>query len=326
MISFIFVINLNVNAQIIKSENDKIEFIGLENWTIQMIKDSSAIHAPNRAVGSCAIDLISIGFADACVEKYFEDGQYYTVVTILEPQYKDYVCYKSNFTDTLFNILEWEKGVTLFKKHPMEFQYSVINYGYILTNQIDSTKVKLPDWIDNSIIEEFWEFFKYHNKIEDKELALWILNNDGNYKNRIIATALLANFYSNNLTWWTLVDALRDNNPKVSTTAKQVLMALSNNIEKNINWHPVLHSIRHLLDGTNLFSFKTALKVLTKTNISPELSREIFKNGGKLILAYLKANHNEERDTAYNFLKTISGEDFGYDSKKWLNWINNLRQ
>ena len=54
--------------------------------------------------------------------------------------------------------------------------------------------------------------------------------------------------------------------------------------------------------------------------------QSIFKNkdGGTLLLAYLKANRQQERDRAHNLLVQLDGADFGFDELKWSNWIKSL--
>ena len=54
------------------------------------------------------------------------------------------------------------------------------------------------------------------------------------------------------------------------------------------------------------------------------LKRLIVKSKGYLILSYLKANHQEERELAYRFLTNATGKDFNYDVVKWEDYIVSL--
>jgi len=48
------------------------------------------------------------------------------------------------------------------------------------------------------------------------------------------------------------------------------------------------------------------------------------QTNGYLILSYLKANHEIEKNLAHDFLVNITGKDFGYNIAKWENYLVNL--
>ncbi len=91
-----------------------------------------------------------------------------------------------------------------------------------------------------------------------------------------------------------------------------------------MDWAPATLSLRALLDGTNLFAFVPTVKILTVTKVSPKLAAPLLKDGGALLIDFLKANRQNERDLARGLLVQLAGQDLGYDSVKWLTWIKNL--
>jgi len=48
-------------------------------------------------------------------------------------------------------------------------------------------------------------------------------------------------------------------------------------------------------------------------------------DGATLVIAYLNAHHQDEKEAARQFLRQLSGRDFGYDSERWKAWINGSR-
>ncbi len=58
-----------------------------------------------------------------------------------------------------------------------------------------------------------------------------------------------------------------------------------------------------LLHGTDLFAFQFVLKALAATKVHPALAvRLLGRGGGRLVLAYLHAEHEEPRTLAHEFL------------------------
>lgn len=304
------------HCQIIETPRGKAEVLGLKVLTLQQVLDTLSVKLPGASIDKCATNLKYIGFPEASVKlNLAEEGKFYTVVTLVEPQYANFVKYKEALTDTLAIISDWQPGIEIFKNNHDEFHIGLINYG------IDEILKESSDFAQNFDIEKIrklWEFLSQHSHESNREMAIWILNNDGNYLNRSIAAALLINFSESDLVWWNLMESLRDPDARVSSAGRSVLEYFAENRARNINWQPAIISLHYLINGTNLFAFDTVLKVLTKTNLSEKLfKRLIDKSKGHLILSYLKANHKDERELAYRFLTKLTGKDFGYDATKW---------
>ena len=311
-------------GQIIDTPYGKAEILGLNSWSLHQLLDTLSIKAPGKSIDRCAAILKRIGFPDASVYRYFnKDGKFYSVVTIVEPQFANFIRYKKIPSDTLNELPAWSDGIQFFKNNPMEFQVGLSNYN---SHKFFEDSSKRLQHLNKEKNRELWKFISNHQTEHDKELAIWILNKDGNFINRVIAVSLLINFPESDFVWWNLIDALRDPDARVSTTAMQVLEYFSKNNPRKINWYPSVNSLFYLINGTNLFAFKTVLKVLTITNMSEQLMPKLFsKSNGYLLLSYLKSEHETEKNLAYEFLVKISGKNFRNDQLlKWQDYLKSF--
>jgi hypothetical protein len=83
-----------IRAQIVETPYGKAEVLGLRTWSLQRLLDTLSVKAPDKSIDKCAVDLKQIGFPDAAVRRYFsEKGKFYSVVTVIEPEYASFVKY-----------------------------------------------------------------------------------------------------------------------------------------------------------------------------------------------------------------------------------------
>lgn len=330
---FLFVIALLfsvsvVSAQVVDTPEGKIEFIGLEEWNVDKIKAVMAEKAPNQPLGMCAAVLVNdVGFPSASVLKVRNDNSdNYTIVTLVEPQKAHLLKKKINFPDSLPNNEKWQQGIDIHMKRSIAFQIGLDLYPVFLKGdsvRINKELAEFPAFAEQ--IRAFWQFLKIQNTNADFDLAIWTLNHDGNWRNRMFSAAVLANFADRDLTWWTLLDAHRDSFDSVAAIASKVLSAHSAHTPRKINWTPAIHSIRYMVNGTNVFLFSKTLQILTKTNINPELGKILLKDNSHLLLAHLGAKYKPEAEAAKNFLTHLSGKDFGYEIDKWRQQVKELQ-
>lgn len=322
VISLLFA--LTISAQVVDTPEGKVEFIGLEEWSIEKIKAVMKEKAPNQPLGMCAAVLVNdVGFPSASVIKVRNDNSdNYTIVTLVEPQKAPLLKKKPNFPDSLPNNEKWKQGIDIHMKQSIAFQIGLDLYPVFLKGNKVKLEKELAEFTEFAEqIRAFWQFLKLQNTNADFDLAVWTLNNDGNWRNRMFSAAVLANFAGRDLTWWTLLDAHRDSFDSVAAIASKVLSAHSTHSPRKVNWTPAVHSIRYMVNGTNVFLFTKTLQVLTKTNINPELGKILLKDNSQLLLAHLGAQYKPEAEAAKSFLIHLSGKDYGYEIDRWRQWI-----
>ena len=89
-----------------------------------------------------------------------------------------------------------------------------------------------------------------------------------------------------------------------------------------VEWSGARSPLSAIFGGTNLPAFNSILQVLVVTDIDPEFAQELAHESPDLLLAYAGAEHGPTRIPALNFLKAISGEDFGTNLDAWRAWIS----
>ena len=195
------------------------------------------------------------------------------------------------------------------------------SYPLFKEGKVDSANDYLKRYnVNSNIIEPIWKFLDKHKNKHDLDLALWILNNDSNKNNRLIALTVLSNFDSQENVWWTLMNLQRDKDETLRLLATEILR---NFIKKpiSVNWEPVLPGIKHILCGTNLWAFTNTLEVLEKTNFSRTLNSQILIDCSHLIMSYLHAVHKPTREYAINFIQYLSNNYQLKDPLECEGWL-----
>jgi hypothetical protein len=314
-------------GQVVDTERGRVEFIGLKHWTVTGLIDALRAVEPDRPLHACAAVLTDkLGFPDASVIIYPGEGGMYTVVTVIEPEDSARVRYLRAPGDTMAPVAGWQAAISMFEDDPSVVQMGLLYYGYLLAGKSDSAHsivTDLADYTDPVKVNALWGFLQEHGGRKDRELALRTLTNDGNAANRVIAAALLANSADSDLTWWRLVDALRDPDAQVRSTARDVLFTLSMHVPREVDWEPATGSLRWLLNGTNLFAFTATLDLLRRTRVPQRLTGELLSDNAELLLAYLNAEHEMTRQTAQEFLVQLSGLEYT-TYEQWEHWIGQL--
>jgi hypothetical protein len=61
------------------------------------------------------------------------------------------------------------------------------------------------------------------------------------------------------------------------------------------------------------------------TKIDTALAGPLLGHGGaRLVVAYLRAKHDDQRDLARAFLVGMAGRDLGSDPTSWESWVEHL--
>ena len=312
----------------IETDSVKLEIIGLKRWTIPMIQDSLAVHAPGDSLTSHACAAIlreHLKFADAAVIYYPASAwalpnKGYYAVTVVEPQDSARVRYRTAFRDSQPNRRGWSAPIRVFESENQLFQRAIQDSAFLLGRPGRAITTDLAPALP------LRRFLRSHRSSADLRLALRTLSRDKNATNRAIAAVLLANFAARDSAWWGLAEALRDPDGMVSGTAQQVLSTLAQRAPRPVDWAPVAGTLRAVIDGTNLFVQDNLLDALAATHVAPALAPQLLGGGGDLLVAKLQAEVDAVRGPARRFLVQVSGSNFGDDVSAWQHWIAGRRE
>ncbi|MEP7217876.1 MAG: hypothetical protein ABI876_03115 [Bacteroidota bacterium] len=265
-----------------------------------------------------------------------EHDSVYWVVTVVEPEFSDRVQYLPSPTGTVPIPSDWNDLVAIPQSKRASLNIAVETYHYILSGHHDSTVAEATASMnfqrehnasihpDIKLVESMWKFLGDHNTQQDRATAMQVPANDADEAGRTLATIMLLNFAANDSTWHLLADAERDSSSNVREAARTALMDLVEYMPRHVDWHPAVPTLRHILAGTNLFALMPTLIMLKTTGISHDLASPLLRDNGDLLLGYLQAHHQFEREAAHDFLTAISGRDYGFDADKWGKWISGL--
>ena len=305
-------------AQIVETSKGKVEFIGLEKWTMSMIREKLGYQSTDN-FHFCAADLKSkLGFADASVTLDSENGKMYTIITVVEPERAAQINYKPKPTGSVATPDSWSSLTKLVEERGVLNE--ILDYGSTFKNSIKTEKPLLKD-----ANTTWWKLLQERQSEEDFQIALKVLSEDKEFKNRATAALVLTNFHEREAAWQALMDGVRDKDARVNSASLQSLITLTKYVPRRINWSPVAASIRHILNGTNLFALLHTMKTLLKTNASRKLAKDLLKNGGgRMLLVYLRAENKERKALSRELLARLSGKNLGFDEAGWSKWIDTL--
>ncbi len=172
----------------------------------------------------------------------------------------------------------------------------------------------------------WWRLLQRRQSQRDYESALKTLEEDHDYLHRAVAAMILTNFAHRDAAWLALMEGVRDENAVVNAVCMQALITLAYYVPRRVDWSSAAFSVRHVLNGTNLFALPHVIETLLKTEIESKLAGALLKdNGGRMLLAYLRAKHEKERVLAHRLLVQFRGSDLGFDENPWGTWIASLK-
>jgi hypothetical protein len=312
-------LGLTAYGQVRRSTIGTVEFIGLEQWTPELIQRKLGYQNAD-GLHYCAQDLKAAGFPDVSVVGYMEDGRRYSVVTVLEPSRAHDALYLKEPRGTVRAPAHWSDLRALLQD-PQLLSGAVLDYGRTLP-----TASQNQPWLADGLAQPWWEAARQLDNATDLRNALRVLPNDADPLGRITAAAVLMNFPAEDSAWRALFHGLRDHSENVRTVCFQALNSWATYAPKRVDWNPAQNDIAIILRGTNLFAFPFALKTLTVTHIDATLARKVLRGGGaRLPLAYLMATHGRERELGRGFLIQLRGRDLGDNAEPWRAWISAIR-
>jgi hypothetical protein len=316
--AFAGLVSSTASAQVVRTSTGSVEFLGLEKWTPVEIQERLG-YASSDQLHYCAADLKKLGFPEVAVVGYSEHGYRNAVVTVVEPDRAAEVVYKSQPSQHVSLSADWER-LKKFVKEPGFLEGGVLDYSRSLPGSL----ANLP-WLAEGTPQTWWPALRGYDHEGDFQRARQILDQAEEPEARAVAAIVLMNFASDEAAWRSLVSGLRDRNGLVQATCLQALNSLATYHPRKVDWAPVIPDLIDLLHGTDLFAFQFVLKTLTTTKIDTALAGPLLGHGGaRLVVAYLRANHDEQRDLAHAFLVQIAGRDLGSAPLSWEKWVASL--
>jgi hypothetical protein len=301
--------------QIVDTPKGRVEFVGLRNWDIATIEQRLQYDSPEKLFSNVLHDLTKrLGFAGAHCAVYRQDGRPYKVITVLEPEDAMRVRYLPEPVRQLPTPAAWVELLKIVEER--KFLNTMLDYGSTLKDAITT------ETLMSEADEQWFVLLQERRSEEDFTLALDRLAGDADDKNRVIGAMVLANFGERDSTWRALVGGLRDANEGVRTVCAQTLLSLVNYAPRKIDWSDSTVDFNLLLGGTNLTAYQWVIEILLKTEVSPKLAGPLLQGDAReLLLAYLRASHDHERKIAHDLLARLGEQDFGYDGKRWEEWL-----
>ena len=320
-----------VRGQVVETAKGRVEFVGLKTWTPEMIYTKLGYDSLDK-MHHCAAPLKDkLGFADASVIYYVttladlgDKEKLYTVITVVEPGDAGQVQYKPKPTKSIATPAEWGGfSQAIHQEKIAKVGYELQFYAGTFKNAIHADAARKsplkqsPSW---------WGLLQQLRGKRDYETALKVLSRDEDPRKRRVAAMVLTNFADRDAAWRALMEGVRDGDNGVSQICSSALFTLTRYVPRTVDWSSAGESIRYLLNGTNLFALPHVLRTLSKTGVSTRLAKPLLKNGGgRMLLPYLRAKHEEERTLSHGLLARLSGKDFGYDDARWAAWMASVK-
>ena len=323
------------SSQVIAGPDGPVEFIGLQRWEAQELFGAIQDLAPNLPFHACAALMKQeLGFADAVAMRY-RNGQsddWYTVVVGLEDSAR--VRYSPTGSETVDLPETWQElqaaiGDDLYTLSVVARALPASGY---LSNPESPRRLAEQMGADPESVERVWELTSQADGEEDRRLAHEVLVRDSSSSTRAVATLVLGNFMDDDRSWHALLSSVIDPHPYyvVNRVARSMLEGMHEGMVEGlmtrerdpVEWSGARSPLSAIFGGTNLPAFNSILQVLVVTDIDPEFAQELAHESPDLLLAYAGAEHGPTRIPALNFLKAISGEDFGTNLDAWRAWIS----
>jgi hypothetical protein len=326
VITFLAATASHADSQVVAGPHGPVEFVGLQRWHAPDLLEAIQEIAPDQPLHACAATMKSeLGFPDAAVFIYPESDDWskrYTVIVGVEDSTR--VRYRATGTRAIDLPKRWQE----LKSVAEEDFGTLVLAAEISDSRNDAEKVRESAEVrglDPTALDGIWGLVDALDDEQDRLLAHEVLANDSSWSARATAASVLVNFSAQDGAWHDLVSTLIDPDGRVQTLAGAVLRGLigvERGRSRPVRWESTQEPLMALLKGTNLFAFPTILELLAATEVRPALARQLIRGAPDLLLGYVGAEHEGTRETAIEFLKFVSGEDFGANPEAWSEWMN----
>lgn len=311
-------------GQVIPGPHGPVEFIGLQHWDAQKLFDAIRELDPDRPFHACAAVMKQdLGFADAAAFLYMTgfsaDSERYTVVVGVEDGSR--VRYRPAGSETVALPETWENLKTLIDE-----DMATMDAAARTLHVADDQARGIAEFMgaDPETLARVRDLVGRANGDEDRRLAHEVLARDSSRSARAAATLVLGNFIDDDGAWYALAGSLIDSQARVRTVAGSILEGLIAQGPDPVDWSGAGATLSALFGGTNPFAFIEIVKVLSLTGIDPAFGQQLVRGSPDLLLAHAGAEHERTREPALNFLRAVSGEDFGTDVEAWKGWVDGL--
>ena len=332
---------INAGAQVVEGPSGPIEFVGLKEWSAPELFKALTDLEPDMPFHACAVPMKrDLGFADAAALGYTkiqEDGtrSSYTVVVGVEDdsgvQYRTLGSESIDLPDSWKELQSVVEGNATTLRASMKARFLVLAdpvATQTFAEQQNVSKSAVPALLAKQLgakseyVDEVLTLLEATKEENDFQLALDVLARDASWSARAVATVVLGHFPENEASWHSAAASLVDPHGRVHDVAYVVLDGLvRTNEDRPIRWIKARESLTALFGGTNPFGFNDILKTLVATEVDAEFGLRLLHDEPDLLLAFAGAEHEEFSKPAQDFLRTISGEDFGNDIKAWTEWV-----
>lgn len=310
------------------SPKGRVEVLGLHRWTVKMLQDSIRHYKPGQELhdAACMVTLREkLHFPDADVartESRDPNGvsKSYLVIKVVEPQRVQRVQWDVRERDTYSSLLPDYASVVL----PVTDSSGGVWMGRVLnwlqaSDSASTARLLVGEPpVARVDAERLAQFLREHHSESDRVRAMRVLEKDGFWANRMVATVVLANFGESDDTWRALVRALRDPDVSVRESAKVALRTLP---RRTIDWSQATTDLRLLLGGTNVSATQGVLELLAATSVDPALAPTLLRGNADWVLEHLGVQMPGASYAAHKLLVHFNrGTDLGATREAWGAW------
>lgn len=319
-----------VQAQAVQTTRGTVEFIGLRNWTPETIAARLGYDSPAKLHFCAAVLKEKLGFAEASVIHHVRTvsdpsskEKLYTVTTVVEPADASQVQYKATPTRSLPIPAGWGIFSQVIDQVKIQDLTCELQFYSSIFRAPDRVGAENSPSLDQR--PNWWNALRQLRYTRDLGAASKVLLLDKDPKRRRIAAMVLTNFAERDGAWSALIECLRDSDDGVREICRAALFSLTKYVPRTVDWSGAKRSLRHLLNGTNLFALPQVLRTLSETNISHRLGKPLLRDGGgRMLLPYLNAKHQVERTLSHSVLTKLRGRDLGPDRARWADWLDSI--
>lgn len=311
-----------LSADSYEVQDYKIEFIGLETRSPEELIDFIKAYSSPGEFHPCAATLINkMGFSDAACHLYFNDGQKYIVVKVVEKQYADNVRFLSENKDSMEMVKDYLPIREYVQKSNRYVQAAIMAYPYYLNGAADTVELFLK-WfgLEENDLAPIFGFMADHNRRQDYRTAVQHLKYDRNTENLMPAMLLLMNFPEKDQTWKIFLPYLRYPDPKMRALAGNILETLMKDEVPRINWRSEKKSIYYLLNGTNYFSYDNVLSLLRQSGVNKGLIKRMLPDIKNPMISHLNVEYEPVKAEVISFLRYLSSLEEGTEAEleEWI--------